>query len=293
MDIYLDTNLWNELFKQGVHPESLLKSFEGKVTRLVLSDETVYELAKTFVKNGQSGLQEGIGLFAYLKEFISRSVPITKDNMAMVAAEMQALQWLMNEIFPFINPSDYEIVRTLVDHLSIGEISDRELEHIEKRMAIRAFDRQGVIRFLEGNPDVRRDLLAVSPELFPHWLKREAGTYSATDYLTGQIHSYFPEHPGEEALEYARALQTATANRVSKAMIRRNIYFNWRCAHRGSIPKDLFPDSSHVINANYCNVYATKESGQAEYASLLLTPSTRVHIYDSQKPINEWLLSLT
>jgi len=86
MDIYLDTNLWNELFKQGAHPESLLTSFEGKGARLVLSDETVYELAKTFAKKGQSGLQEGIGFFAYLREFITRSVPITKDNMAMVAA---------------------------------------------------------------------------------------------------------------------------------------------------------------------------------------------------------------
>jgi hypothetical protein len=293
MDIYLDTNLWNELFKQGVHPGSLLPSLKGEGKRLVLSDETVYELAKTFAKKGQSGLEKGIGLFTYLKEFITQSVPITKDNMAMVAAEMQALQWLMKEIFPFINPSDYEIVRTLVDHLSIGEIGDRELEHIDKRLAIRGFDRQRVIRFLEDNPDVRRDLLAVSRELFPPWLKREADTPNCIDYLAGQIHSYFPERPGEEASEYAFALQTATANRVSKGMIRRNIYINWRCAHRGSIPKDLFPDSSHVVNANFCDVYATKESGQAEYAWLLLTPSTCVRIYDAQKPIGEWLLSLT
>jgi hypothetical protein len=75
-------------------------------------------------------------------------------------------------------------------------------------------------------------------------------------------------------------------------MIRRNIYINWRCAQRDSIPKDVFPDSAHIVSANYCDVYATKESGQAEYASLLLTPFTSVRIYDPRTPIDKWLLSL-
>jgi predicted nucleic acid-binding protein len=81
MDIYLDTNIWNELFKQGVHPGSLLSSFAGKRISLVLSDETAYELAKIFAKKGHRCLQGGIGLFTYLKEFITRSVPITGYKM--------------------------------------------------------------------------------------------------------------------------------------------------------------------------------------------------------------------
>jgi hypothetical protein len=45
----------------------------------------------------------------------------------------------------------------------------------------------------------------------------------------------------------------------------------------------------HVLNATYCDVYATKESGQREYAGLLLTPRTRVAIYDGRDSLDTWL----
>jgi hypothetical protein len=292
MDVYLDTNLWNELCKQGAGADLLLPALEEKKTRLVVSDETIYELARTFLKPGQTSPREGAALFSHLKGFITRSVPIAKDNMALIAAEMQAVQWLMGEIFPFINASDYEIVRSMVDHLSNGHIAEDEVERINRRMSIRDFDRRGVVRFFESKPTLREQYQAITPEQFSGWLAIESRTPRAVEYLAGQIHSYFPKFPKQEMLEYARALQTAVANRASMGLIRRNIYINWRCAHRGSVGRDLFPDSTHILNASYSDIYATKEAGQAEYASHLLTPHTRVRIYDTLTPIAEWLLSL-
>jgi hypothetical protein len=292
MDVYLDTNLWNELFKQRVQSDRLLASLGAKGARLVVSDEAIYELAKTFIKGGETGAQEGSALFTYLKGFISGAVPIAKDPMALVAAEMQALQWMIKDVFPFVNGSDYEIVRSLVDHLSVGEISEDDRARTTRRLGMRDEDRRGIKRFQVEFPDSKADLRSVSPEAFPAWLAKEAATLHGTEYLARQIHGYYSEQPAEHAWEYARALQTTMPNRVSKGMIRRNIYLNWRCARRNSIPKDLFPDSAHIVNANYCDVYATKESGQIDYAPLLLTPLTRVHIYDSSIPVDDWLLAL-
>jgi hypothetical protein len=68
--------------------------------------------------------------------------------------------------------------------------------------------------------------------------------------------------------------------------------YNWRCANRGSVPKDLIDDMYHVLNAVYCDVYASAEAGQAEYAHLLLTPATRVAIYDKLLPVDEWMVNL-
>jgi hypothetical protein len=70
------------------------------------------------------------------------------------------------------------------------------------------------------------------------------------------------------------------------------LYYNWRCANRGSNPKDLFDDMYHVLNAIYCDVYATKERGHAEYAGLLLTTNTKVAIYDGRTPVGGWIGSV-
>ena len=48
----------------------------------------------------------------------------------------------------------------------------------------------------------------------------------------------------------------------------------------------------HVLNASYCDLYATREKGQTEYASLLLPSSTKVAVWDARAKIDEWLLTL-
>lgn len=55
MDVYLDTNLWNALFNQSVHVDALLDSLDKRDIRLVLSDESLYELAKTFLRRDDTG----------------------------------------------------------------------------------------------------------------------------------------------------------------------------------------------------------------------------------------------
>jgi hypothetical protein len=293
MDVYLDTNLWNALFNQRVRVDVLLDSLEKRGIRLVLSDESLYELAKTFLSNEDAGKQRATELFSYLQGFIARSIPIAKENMDTVVAEMQSLQWMVKEVFPFINASDYEIVRTMVGHLAIDQLRGEEVERINRRIALRDFDRRGVSDFFVANPSLERCYQTITAEQFPRWVAQEARTIRGTQYLASQIQQYFPDESASEIGEYAHYLQTATANRISMGMIRRNIYINWRCAHRGSVPKDLFADSTHIVNANYCDVYGTAEKGQAEYASHLLTLSTRVYIYDQKATsIDEWLLSL-
>lgn len=293
MDVYLDTNLWNALFNQRVHVDALLDSLGKRDVRLVLSDESLYELAKTFLRENSTGKHHATELFIYLKGFIARSIPIAKENMDAVAAEMQSLQWMAREVFPFINASDYETVRAMVEHLATGQPSGEEVERINRRIAIRDSDRSGISCFFEANPSLKRAYQTITADQFSGWIAQEARTIRATQYIASQIQQYFPDQPASEIAEYAQFLQAATANRISLGLIRRNIYINWRCAHRGSVPRDLFADSTHIVNANYCDVYGTGERGQAEYASHLLTASTRVCVYDSTTaPIDNWLHSL-
>lgn len=92
--------------------------------------------------------------------------------------------------------------------------------------------------------------------------------------LSDKIRYRFSEATPVDSLLYARALLESQTLRTAKALIRADLYFNWRCAHRGSNPKDLYDDMYHVMGAIYCDAYVTKEPAQAEYAHLLLTRTT-------------------
>ena len=72
---------------------------------------------------------------------------------------------------------------------------------------------------------------------------------------------------------------------------RADLYYNWRCAHRGSNRPDLIDNMFHVLNATYCDVYVSKEKNQLEYVGLLLSRATRVEIYDGS-PVDTWLREL-
>jgi hypothetical protein len=96
----------------------------------------------------------------------------------------------------------------------------------------------------------------------------------------------------QTAIMSARALLQIPPSRVAKGIVRADLYFNWRCANRGSNPKDLVDDLYHILNSSYCSFYVTAEPKQAEYASLILSQWTRVAIYDDHTPIDGWLLGL-
>jgi len=110
--------------------------------------------------------------------------------------------------------------------------------------------------------------------------------------LVEHIRRQFSDAPLREAREWAVGLLTLPGCDLAKALVRADLYYNWRCARRGSNPRDLFDDIYHVLNAVYCDVYATKEQRHAEYAGLLLTASTKVAIYKHQIPLADWLVAL-
>jgi hypothetical protein len=91
---------------------------------------------------------------------------------------------------------------------------------------------------------------------------------------------------------YAKAVLQSPAAHASRGVVRSDLYSNWRAATRGSNPADLLDDVLHVLQAVYCDIYVTGEAKQAEYGILILTPTTKVAIYDRSVPVDQWLLSL-
>jgi hypothetical protein len=289
-NIYLDTLLWNVLCDQPVNPEELVASLASKNATLVLSAHNIYELAKTFRSNRENSLERGTALFSYMKKFVDVNTPCAKDPMDLLEVEIGALYSQTSTIEAFLCADDYDsLIRLNVDKLAGGDFDEQAGKSIEARTAFPPTARSGLLRHLKSRPDIKQKLKAVPPGALGQWLQEETTGPAGVANLTDHIRRRFYDVPETVAEDSARALLASPAYRVARGLVRADLYNNWRCAHRDSNPPDLVDDMYHVLSSAYCEIYATKEKKQAEYARLLLSASTQVAIYDGRTPMDLWL----
>ena len=292
MDIYLDTNLWNALCDQAVEPEEFVCRLAGKSAYLAPGIHIFYELARTFRSSDKQAVDRGKKLFSYFKKFIEANTHCVKDNMELLAREMWALKLRTPFVETFLSKKDRVLVFQESGKLASGELSERGGKFLQEQGDFASSTRSGQIEHLNRRADIKQYLKGVSPENLEQWLQKETTSPAGVRILTHHILRRFPEVPAEEAVEYASALLTPPSKRFARGVIRSDLYYNWRCAHRDSVPKDLIDDMYHVLNSVYCDVYATAERGQAEYAHLLLTSNTKVAIYADGSPVDQWIENL-
>jgi hypothetical protein len=251
-----------------------------------------YELAKTFRNPDRQAQDRGKKLFSYFKRFIEANTHCVKDNMELLAREMWALKLRTPVTETLLSKEDRVLVFEESDKLANGELSERGGKFLEEQGEFASTTRSNQVQHLKRRADMKRYLKSISPNELEKWLQRETTSPAGITILTHHIQGRFPEIPVEQAAEYASALLAPPAKRFARGVIRSDLYYNWRCAYRDSVPKDLIDDMYHVLNSIYCDVYATGEKRQAEYAHLLLTSNTEVAIYTDAIPVVQWIEGL-
>ncbi|WP_263417867.1 DUF4238 domain-containing protein [Terriglobus albidus] len=287
--IYLDTMLWNRLLDQDVDPQSLHKHLSGKNMRLSLSGHVLYELARTF-KNKPD---RGQALFRYLKQLIDCGVIVMHDNMEQLHREVVAFRnKSIVQIIASYEEAEYHKMKVEVDKLSEGTYDEHVQQFVAGRSQFSQDSRSRQKEHFEGKDDARQQLQRVSKDQLESWLRAESSSLRGSALLAKHLQRMYSGIPDDEALTVAHRLIRIPHFRMAKSVVRADLYGNWRCAQGGQNPRDLVNDMYHMLNACYCEVYATAEDGQAQYASLLLPSEVRMSIYDDVTPIHEWLLSL-
>lgn len=290
--IYLDTNIWNRLADQNIDPLKLLADLRSKIANLALSGQTIYELSKTFLSADPKAPVRAQALFAYVKHYVDAGIPCAHDNMEQLHGEVSALNTGASEVVAFYGPKEYTLLKAEVEKLSQGICDKRAEEFIAGRKQFSESTRSGQQSHLQTKQNTADRLKAVTQGELQAWLDREMLSDIGAAILAHHLLRMYEGLPAETAIMNARALLQIPPSRIAKGIVRADLYFNWRCANRGSNPKDLLDDVYHVLNSSYCSFYATAEPKQAEYASLMLGQWTRVAIYDDQTPIDAWLLQL-
>jgi ferredoxin-thioredoxin reductase catalytic subunit len=83
--------------------------------------------------------------------------------------------------------------------------------------------------------------------------------------------------------QLAQTLLSSTSNRVAQAVVRSDIYQNWRAAQSKLsstaesvlIAKCIPDDSYHVVNACYCDVFVTEDRDGQAIAAQYVAPETQ------------------
>lgn len=289
MNVYLETNLWNALCDHPVDAGALMGSLGARGINLGFSDHCVTEMAKTFRGYGTAA-ERGRQLFSCLRRFVDAGARCTKQNMEFIPAELTALT-SRTEVEPFLSANEHAQLKAEIDKLARGIFDEAANRSIDERIEFARRARQAQINHLELRPEMKQKLMAVSPGAFPEWLEEQILSLDGQSILAGHIMRIYPDAPPSDVFGYAGALLANRRFRFARGVVRADLYYNWRCAHRGSNRPDLIDDMFHVLNATYCDIYVTKEKNQLEYAGLLLTPDTRVEIYDGT-PVGPWLEQL-
>jgi hypothetical protein len=282
--IYLDTNLWNRLLDQGVDPVELLRELKRQNATVVLSGQTVYELTRTFRTSAARGKE----LFRYVRLYIEAGIIGTYNNMDLLRAEVRALYARADSVVAYFDPANYDALKQEVAKLAEGIVDERAWTFLSERKEFATSSRDEQKAHFEKRPDMRTQLLAVPKDGVAAWLDEQVSGDVGAAMLTRHLIRIF-ESPSTDA---ALGLLQHPASRIAKALVRADLYSNWRCAQRGSNPRDLIDDMYHVLNATYTDVYATAEDGQKEYASLLLSRWTRPEFYDDSTRLGDWLLTV-
>jgi hypothetical protein len=302
MNVYLDTNLWSGLLQQPADDEGILSALEAKGVRLVIGDSDLCELLQSYPFDGKGSSQRAIEMFSRMRRYAAMPNSILRDNMALLAAEMHATKDGKETIDPFISEQDHDTYRELIGCVREGIVSQQDRDHLAWRAMRVTANRTGQTRHMQGSPGIKARLKSVPRESLGDWLEQEALGHDGIVCLASDIYNYF-NHPAAvdkptmaDSYEWAQNLLQSLHWRMPRAIVRRNLYMNWRSArsYNSSIPPDLLIDTDHVLNSIYCDVYATEESRQEDYARLLLTNATGVRIYNraTSTSVADWLLSL-
>jgi hypothetical protein len=283
MTIYLDTNIWNALCDQAVDPSRLGATLVARKAKLVLSYHTAYELLKTFRGSSAQARLRGAQLFSYLgAHLVGDHITCAHELLELLGFEMAAVVGRIPAPDPFVSKPGLTEMISEVRRLAGGDFSAQADAFVNERLRLSSAARSGQRSHTEARPDMRDKLRDISTDKLAAWLMDSTATATPTalSLLSDKIRYRFSEATLADSLSYARVLLESQTFRTAKALVRADLYFNWRCAHRGSIPKDLYDDMYHVMAAIYCDAYVTKEPAQAEYAHLLLTQTTSVaHLY--------------
>jgi hypothetical protein len=289
--IYPDTTTWNALCDQDVDAESLTVELAARQARLVLGTNAVYEIAKTF-KGTRSGTAErGKQLFTYLSRYVQLTIPLLRQTDDLLREEVRHVTKQTQDLGLFYDGANYEKLMLEVSKLAQGIFDSRAAHFIPERQADAKKSREELYAHIDQRPHLKQKLAAILDAGIDNWIRQALKEHAARRMLSGHLAAVLAESSLKDLTRIAKRLLASPQYRVAHAMVRSDLYLNWRYCRRGSLGKDMPDDNYHIVNASYCEAFVTSDPELVAYAKHVLK-QTGVFLYSRDVPVLTWLKNI-
>jgi hypothetical protein len=287
--VYFDTSMWNALCDQDVEGQQLLAGLSERGFRVGLGTNAVYEMAKTFEMSKPDAIERGKKLFSYLKQYTDRSVPCIRETWDLLQREGARAMGETAIVDVCWNTEEYAALSKEVEKLACGVFDDNAKRFVERRKTTARSVPDEIQNHLASRPAQSRILRGITEDELRRWINRELTRTPGRRALQGHLAMVFQRKPDRQLTQLAKRLLAGVGYKVAHALVRSDLYLNWRCARRGSLRRDLPDDTYHAVNACYCQSFVTTERDQAEHAAYT-NPTATTCVYEGSKPLQTWLL---
>lgn len=282
--IYADTTVWNAFCDQDLDAEALTHGLASGQARLVLGTNAVYEMAKTFQGTRAGAAERGERLFKYLRRHVKLNIPLLRQTDELLRAEARYVTGLSQEVGLFYDRADYEKLDSEVSKLSQGLFDSRAARFIPERQADAKRSREALYAHIEERPYLKRKLAGIMDNGVETWIRQALKERATRQMLSGHLAAVLDGPASRDLTRIAKRLLTSPRHRVAHAMVRSDLYLNWRYCRRGSLGKDLPDDNYHIVNASYCDAFVTSDPELVTYANHVLK-QTRVLLARRDTPV--------
>jgi hypothetical protein len=288
--IYLDNNIWDQLFDQHVDPKDFLDSLAGKGYTLVISFHAVYEFARAFTSSDPAVLERGRQLCAYVKQYLDLGMPCTKEFWEQIVAEAYAFENDLPQIDQMATLDECALTAQELGKLARGIIEERVKKFLDRRLEFAKNTRTDQKSHMAVRTQLKQNLKDIKQADLIKWMQQE--TFAAEGVRT--LYEKFIKRLGPGPTpQYILNLLRFPLAEASRASVRGDLYYNWHSAKHGGIRLDLLDDILHMLQAVYCDLYLSEDKSQAQYGPLILTSKTRIEIYGDRKTsVDQWILGL-
>ncbi len=245
-------------------------------------------MVRRFSSQTPEAIARGQELFRFMRSLLDSRVQVVKENWALLIEE--ALDVTMVRPMKSMFRGETEYLRTYdeIDKLCKGNSSEAIAAFVGSRRQASESSRQEIKKALKRTPASAEFLRSINRDALPRFLGTAATGGPGRALLAKHLLNEFPSNSPHEAQTVATLLLNSRKYRLSRSMVRADLYLNWRCAHRESLRADLPDDTFHVVSASYCDFFLTTERDQSEIATLALEGITAAH-HDGVESALDWI----
>jgi hypothetical protein len=291
--IYFDTTMWNILCDQSVDARKFQDALRRHGSLVVLGINAYAELVKSFFGRRP---ERGPQLISCLDQFLQAGTPVVDSWEKWLIEESRLVSGMIDRFSLFLGEREQSNIASWTKGLLIHEPPKELQKRLTTRKEQTRILSESAAKALASQPDILEDLRRVQPEDISVFLDQESSRPRAEALLARYLPQVFAANQESLPMQpepLARALLSMKSHRAAHAIVRVNIYRNWRAARSPKVTfaKCVPEDSYHVANACYCDTFVTEDTdGQADAAIHAIQGIKTLVYRDRHISVADWLL---